>query len=59
MTPQDSGGSALVIQTMQEAAVSHLRNLILSGQLIPGQRLLQEDLAEKNETRMQDLLKIQ
>lgn len=47
MTSQDPEGSALVIQTMQEAAVGHLRNLIISGQLIPGQRLLQEDLAEK------------
>jgi len=47
MTSQDPVGSAFVIQTMQEAAVGHLRNLILSGQLIPGQRLLQEDLAEK------------
>jgi DNA-binding GntR family transcriptional regulator len=32
---------------MQEAAVGHLRNLILSGELVPGQRLLQEELAEK------------
>lgn len=47
MTSQDTEGSALVIQTVQEAAVGHLRNLILSGQLVPGQRLLQEELAEK------------
>ena len=47
MTAQDNEGSALIIQTVQEAAVGHLRNLILSGQLTPGQRLYQEDLAEK------------
>jgi DNA-binding GntR family transcriptional regulator len=45
MTSQDADGSALIIQTMQEVAVGHLRNLILSGQLVPGQRLLQEELA--------------
>ncbi len=39
--------STLVIQTVQEAAVGHLRNLILNGQLEPGQRLLQEELAEQ------------
>lgn len=43
--PHDPKGPALVIQTMQEAVVEHLRRLILSGQLVPGQRLLQEELA--------------
>ena len=47
MKTQDLEGSVLVIQTMQKAAVEHLRSLILSGQLAPGQRLLQEELAEK------------
>ena len=47
MKPQDMEGTVLVVQTMQEAAVERLRNLILSGHLAPGQRLLQEELAEK------------
>jgi DNA-binding GntR family transcriptional regulator len=47
MTPQDTLEPALVIQTVQEVAADHLRKLILSGQLAPGQRLLQEELAEK------------
>jgi DNA-binding GntR family transcriptional regulator len=45
MTPQDTEGPALVTQTVQEAAAGHLRKLILNGQLVPGQRLLQEELA--------------
>ena len=47
MKPQGTGRSTLIIQTVQEAVVGHLRNLILTGQLVPGQRLLQEELAEK------------
>lgn len=45
MTPQDTEEPALVIQTVQEAAAGHLRKLILDGHLVPGQRLLQEELA--------------
>jgi DNA-binding GntR family transcriptional regulator len=47
MNNQPPKSPALVIQTMQEAVVAHIRNLILSGQLVPGQRLLQEELAEE------------
>ncbi len=36
---------ALSLQTVQESVVSHLRELILSGKLAPGQRLVQDDLA--------------
>ncbi len=43
----ETEGSALVVQTMPQAAVEHLRNLILRGDLVPGQRLLQEELAER------------
>src|SRR5690554_6210577 len=38
--------SPLAIQSVQEAVVSHLRNLILSGALPPGQHLVQEELSE-------------
>lgn len=38
---------ALVHQTMQESAVDHLRQLILSRQLEPGQRLVQTELAQQ------------
>jgi len=38
---------ALVHQTMQESAVDHLRRLILTRQLEPGQRLVQSELAEQ------------
>ncbi len=38
---------ALVHQTMQESAVDHLRRLILTRQLAPGQRLVQSELAEQ------------
>jgi DNA-binding GntR family transcriptional regulator len=47
MTTQHIKESALVIHTVQEAVVEHVRNMILKGQLLPGQRLLQEELAEK------------
>ena len=47
MSLQLSNESPFVIQTMQEAVVAHIRNLILSGELAPGQRLLQTELAEK------------
>jgi DNA-binding GntR family transcriptional regulator len=36
----------LVVQTVQDAVADRLRRLILSGQLVPGQRLVQAELAE-------------
>jgi len=39
--------SALVLQTVQQAVVQRLRHLILSGQLKPGQRLIQDELAAR------------
>ena len=35
----------LNIQTIQESVVNHLRNMILSRELIPGERLVQSELA--------------
>ncbi len=47
MKSQDTETPVLVVQTIPQAATEHLRSLILSGRLAPGQRLLQEDLAEQ------------
>jgi DNA-binding GntR family transcriptional regulator len=44
-TPADE--STLAHQTLQEAVVDHLRNLILNRQLLPGERLVQSELAER------------
>jgi len=37
--------TVLALQTVQESVVAHLRELILSGKLAPGQRLVQDELA--------------
>ena len=37
----------LNIQTVQESVVNHLRHMILSRELIPGERLVQSELAEQ------------
>jgi len=47
MLQQPLGDSTLVVQTVQEAVVERLRHLILSGQLRPGQRLVQDELASR------------
>lgn len=47
MAPPTMNGSVFVVQTMQEAVVEHLRKLILSGKYAPGQRLIQDELAEE------------
>jgi len=38
--------SPLTLLTVQESVVAHLRSLILSGKLAPGQRLVQDELSE-------------
>jgi DNA-binding GntR family transcriptional regulator len=43
MTPKDSGQH----RTKKELIVELLRETILSGELVPGERLLQEELAER------------
>ena len=46
--PQKSiEGPILTHQTMQESVVDYLRDLILSGQLLPGERLVQSELAQR------------
>lgn len=45
MPQKPADGSILARQTMQESAVDHLRHLILSRQLQPGERLVQDELA--------------
>lgn len=47
MAPQTDGEPALVLQTVQQAVLGHLRNLILSQQLLPGERLVQDELARR------------
>ncbi len=47
MLQQPLDGSTLVVQTVQEAVLQRLRHLILSGQLRPGQRLVQDELASQ------------
>jgi DNA-binding GntR family transcriptional regulator len=47
MAQSPAEGSAFVFQTMQGAVLDHLRHLILSRQLLPGERLVQGDLAER------------
>ena len=47
MPQKPTDGSALVYKTVQESVLDHLRNLILSRQLKPGERLVQSELAEQ------------
>ncbi len=47
MLQQPLDDSALVLQTVQQVVVQRLRHLILSGQLKPGQRLVQDELAAR------------
>jgi len=47
MPQKTADGSVLVRQTTQESVVDHLRHLILSRQLQPGERLVQDELAER------------
>ncbi len=47
MPQKPADGSILARQTTQESVVDHLRNLILSRQLKPGERLVQGELAEQ------------
>lgn len=47
MLQQPADESTLVLQTVQEAVVEHLRHQILSRRLLPGQRLVQSDLARR------------
>lgn len=35
-----------LVQTVQEAVVDYLRDLIVTGQLVPGERLLQDEIAD-------------
>lgn len=39
--------TVLNLQTIQNAVVGHLRNMILKRELLPGQRLVQDELAQK------------
>jgi len=47
MLQNTSNESVLVRQTAQEAVVEHLRTQILSRQLAPGERLVQNEIAEQ------------
>ncbi|MGB3715803.1 MAG: GntR family transcriptional regulator [Candidatus Promineifilaceae bacterium] len=47
MEEEKSGRAILARHTTQETVVDYLRNLILSHQLMPGERLVQSDLAEE------------
>jgi DNA-binding GntR family transcriptional regulator len=47
MLQKPADESTLAHQTLQEAVVDHLRNLILNRQLLPGERLVQDELAER------------
>lgn len=45
--PADLNRSILIRQTTQESVVDHLRDLILNRRLLPGQRLVQSELARE------------
>lgn len=47
MKPNKSQEQQFSVQTVQKAVVDHLRGLILSGQLMPGQRLVQGELSDQ------------
>ncbi len=47
MLQQPVADSTLPIQTVQEVVLERLRHMILSGQLQPGQRIVQDELAER------------
>jgi len=47
MPQKPADGSILARQTMQEAVLEHLRNMILNRQLLPGERLAQDELAKQ------------
>jgi DNA-binding GntR family transcriptional regulator/tetratricopeptide (TPR) repeat protein len=47
MSQKPFDGLTLMRQTTQESVVDHLRDLILSRQLLPGERLVQSELAEQ------------
>lgn len=47
MPQKPADGPALAHRTLQEAVVGHLLNLILNRQLLPGERLVQSELAER------------
>jgi DNA-binding GntR family transcriptional regulator len=47
MSQNPADRSVLAHRTLQEAVVDHLRSLILSRQLLPGERLVQGELAQR------------